>query len=190
MRPGVCFRRIRVRLAVVYTGIDPLPDSFKVNPLADADGKLGQVGFFVQKAQGNVGPSTMPNPKMQKPLMKMEAKPALTQVRIVPSILFCSRSRPYKPGGRGARRTEQARDGKHRRSLDPARLLLRRIRRSCVGNRQAQELLPYRERPARGIFGLAVAHRGVRPAHLFPPHGRFPAGLCSCPHRFVHEDDL
>ena len=42
----------------------------------------------------------------------------------------------------------------------------------------------------RGLLGLAAADRRGRAAHLFPAHGRFPAGLRGGAHRFVHVDDL
>ena len=41
-----------LRLEVVYTGIDPLPDTFKVGAQALADGKLGADGkFYATKIQ-------------------------------------------------------------------------------------------------------------------------------------------
>jgi cytochrome c-type biogenesis protein CcmE len=43
--PGV-LQKDPVRLAVVYNGIDPLPDTFKDNAQALADGKLGADGVF------------------------------------------------------------------------------------------------------------------------------------------------
>lgn len=66
-----------VRLAVVYTGIDPLPDTFKDNAQALADGRLGQDGVFhASKVQAKCA-----SKYEAKPQMKTDAKPAVTQVR-------------------------------------------------------------------------------------------------------------
>ena len=43
--PGM-LQKDPVRLAVVYSGIDPLPDTFKDDAQAMADGKLGTDGVF------------------------------------------------------------------------------------------------------------------------------------------------
>jgi cytochrome c-type biogenesis protein CcmE len=58
-----------LRLQVVYTGIDPLPDTFKVGAQALADGKLGADGkFYATKIQA-------------KCASKYEAKPTVTPSR-------------------------------------------------------------------------------------------------------------
>jgi cytochrome c-type biogenesis protein CcmE len=70
--PGVR-QRDPVRLAVVYSGIDPLPDTFKDNAQALADGKLGQDGVFhASKVQA-------------KCASKYEAKPQM-RTGVTPSI--------------------------------------------------------------------------------------------------------
>ncbi|MBV9772152.1 MAG: cytochrome c maturation protein CcmE, partial [Bryobacterales bacterium] len=64
-----------VKLAVVYTGIDPLPDTFKDNAQALADGKLGQDGVFrASKVQAKCA-----SKYEAKPQMKMGATPAVNQ---------------------------------------------------------------------------------------------------------------
>jgi cytochrome c-type biogenesis protein CcmE len=66
-----------VRLAVVYNGIDPLPDTFKDNAQALADGKLGQDGVFhASKVQAKCA-----SKYEAKPQMKTDAKPVLSQAR-------------------------------------------------------------------------------------------------------------
>jgi cytochrome c-type biogenesis protein CcmE len=58
-----------LRLQVVYTGIDPLPDTFKPGAQALADGRLGADGkFYATKIQA-------------KCASKYEAKPAVSPVR-------------------------------------------------------------------------------------------------------------
>jgi cytochrome c-type biogenesis protein CcmE len=58
-----------LRLEVVYTGIDPLPDTFKAGAQALADGKLGADGkFYATKIQA-------------KCASKYEAKPGVAPVR-------------------------------------------------------------------------------------------------------------
>src|SRR5579863_1901922 len=79
--PGV-LRNDPVRLAVVYNGIDPLPDTFKDNAQALADGKLGQDGVFhASKVQAKCASKYEAKPQMKvtTPQMKTEAKPALSQ---------------------------------------------------------------------------------------------------------------
>jgi cytochrome c-type biogenesis protein CcmE len=74
--PGM-LQKDPVRLAVVYAGIDPLPDTFKDNAQALADGRLGQDGVFhASKVQAKCA-----SKYEAKPQMKTEAKPAITQVR-------------------------------------------------------------------------------------------------------------
>jgi len=64
-----------VRLAVVYAGIDPLPDTFKDNAQALADGRLGQDGVFrASKVQAKCA-----SKYEAKPQIKTDAKPALTR---------------------------------------------------------------------------------------------------------------
>ena len=59
-----------MKLEVVYTGIDPLPDTFKPGAQALADGKLGPDGkFYATKIQA-------------KCASKYEAKPAVAPTRI------------------------------------------------------------------------------------------------------------
>ena len=59
-----------LRLEVVYTGIDPLPDTFKPGAQALADGKLGPDGkFYATKIQA-------------KCASKYEAKPTVAPTRI------------------------------------------------------------------------------------------------------------
>ncbi len=66
-----------VRLSVVYAGIDPLPDTFKDNAQALADGKLGQDGVFhASKVQAKCA-----SKYEAKPQMKTDANPALNQTR-------------------------------------------------------------------------------------------------------------
>ncbi len=62
------------RLKVSYSGIDPLPDTFKDGSQALADGKLGQDGTF------NAG-------KIQaKCASKYEAKPGMKPGQAVPNV--------------------------------------------------------------------------------------------------------
>src|SRR5215472_281031 len=63
-----------LKLRVVYSGIDPLPDTFKDGAQALADGKLGQDGTF------NAG-------KIQaKCASKYEAKPGMKPGQAVPNV--------------------------------------------------------------------------------------------------------
>ena len=72
--PGM-LQKDPVRLAVVYTGIDPLPDTFKDNAQALADGKLGQDGVFhASKVQAKCA-----SKYEAKPQMKTDAKPAMNR---------------------------------------------------------------------------------------------------------------
>ena len=74
--PGV-LHQDPVRLAVVYNGIDPLPDTFKDNAQALADGKLGQDGVFhASKVQAKCA-----SKYEAKPQMKTGATPAINQAR-------------------------------------------------------------------------------------------------------------
>jgi cytochrome c-type biogenesis protein CcmE len=74
--PGM-LQKDPVRLPVVYTGIDPLPDTFKDNAQALADGKLGQDGVFhASKVQAKCA-----SKYEAKPQMKTDAKPAMNQAR-------------------------------------------------------------------------------------------------------------
>ncbi len=74
--PGV-LRNDPVRMAVVYNGIDPLPDTFKDNAQALADGKLGQDGVFhASKIQAKCA-----SKYEAKPQMKTDAQPAVNQAR-------------------------------------------------------------------------------------------------------------
>jgi cytochrome c-type biogenesis protein CcmE len=74
--PGM-LRKDPVRLAVVYSGIDPLPDTFKDNAQALADGKLGQDGVFhASKVQAKCA-----SKYEAKPQMKTGATPAINQAR-------------------------------------------------------------------------------------------------------------
>jgi cytochrome c-type biogenesis protein CcmE len=69
--PGV-LQKDPVRLAVVYQGIDPLPDTFKDNAQALADGKIGQDGVFhASKVQAKCA-----SKYEAKPQMKTDAAPA------------------------------------------------------------------------------------------------------------------
>ena len=69
--PGM-LQKDPVRLAVVYTGIDPLPDTFKDNAQALADGRLGQDGVFhASKVQAKCA-----SKYEAKPQMKTDARPA------------------------------------------------------------------------------------------------------------------
>lgn len=73
--PGV--HQDPVRLAVVYNGIDPLPDTFKDNAQALADGKLGQDGVFhASKVQAKCA-----SKYEAKPQLKTGATPAINQAR-------------------------------------------------------------------------------------------------------------
>jgi cytochrome c-type biogenesis protein CcmE len=79
--PGV-LQKDPVWLAVVYNGIDPLPDTFKDNAQALADGRLGQDGVFhASKIQAKCASKYEAKPQMKSPQMKTEAQPALTQAR-------------------------------------------------------------------------------------------------------------
>jgi cytochrome c-type biogenesis protein CcmE len=63
--PGV-LQKDPVRLAVVYNGIDPLPDTFKDNAQALADGKLGQDGVFhASKVQAKCASKYEAKPQMK-----------------------------------------------------------------------------------------------------------------------------
>jgi cytochrome c-type biogenesis protein CcmE len=63
--PGM-LQRDPVRLAVVYSGIDPLPDTFKDNAQALADGKLGQDGVFhASKVQAKCASKYEAKPQMK-----------------------------------------------------------------------------------------------------------------------------
>jgi len=69
--PGM-LRNDPVQLAVVYSGIDPLPDTFKDNAQALADGRLGQDGVFhASKVQAKCA-----SKYEAKPQMKTDVKPA------------------------------------------------------------------------------------------------------------------
>lgn len=66
-----------VRLSVVYSGIDPLPDTFKDNAQALADGRLGADGVFrASKVQAKCA-----SKYEAKPQMKTDAKPGINQAR-------------------------------------------------------------------------------------------------------------
>jgi cytochrome c-type biogenesis protein CcmE len=70
-------RQDPVRLAVVYNGIDPLPDTFKDNAQAMADGKVGQDGVFhASKVQAKCA-----SKYESKPQMKTGATPAINEAR-------------------------------------------------------------------------------------------------------------
>ena len=57
-----------VRLNVVYSGIDPLPDTFKDGAQALADGKLGSDGVFrASKIQAKCASKYEAKPQMAKP---------------------------------------------------------------------------------------------------------------------------
>jgi len=69
--PGI-LRDDPVRIAVVYNGIDPLPDTFKDNAQALADGKLGPDGVFhASKVQAKCA-----SKYEAKPQLKQDATPA------------------------------------------------------------------------------------------------------------------
>lgn len=71
--PGM-LQKDPVRLAVVYNGLDPLPDTFKDNAQALADGKLGADGVFhASKIQAKCA-----SKYEAKPQMKKDAGPART----------------------------------------------------------------------------------------------------------------
>jgi len=79
--PGM-LQKDPVRLAVVYAGIDPLPDTFKDNAQALADGRLGQDGVFhASKVQAKCASKYEAKPQMKTPQMKTEAKPAMNQAQ-------------------------------------------------------------------------------------------------------------
>jgi cytochrome c-type biogenesis protein CcmE len=70
-------RQDPVQLAVVYNGIDPLPDTFKDNAQAMADGKVGQDGVFhASKVQAKCA-----SKYESKPQMKTGATPAINEAR-------------------------------------------------------------------------------------------------------------
>jgi cytochrome c-type biogenesis protein CcmE len=71
--PGM-LQKDPVRLAVVYTGIDPLPDTFKDNAQALADGRLRQDGVFEAK---NIQ-AKCASKYEAKPQMKKDSGPART----------------------------------------------------------------------------------------------------------------
>jgi cytochrome c-type biogenesis protein CcmE len=57
-----------LRLPVVYTGKDPLPDTFKDGAQALADGKLGSDGVFhASKIQAKCASKYEAKPEMRKP---------------------------------------------------------------------------------------------------------------------------
>ncbi|PYT14717.1 MAG: cytochrome c biogenesis protein CcmE [Acidobacteria bacterium] len=58
----------QLRLKVVYSGVDPLPDTFKDGAQALADGKLGSDGVFhATKIQAKCASKYEAKPAMQKP---------------------------------------------------------------------------------------------------------------------------
>jgi cytochrome c-type biogenesis protein CcmE len=64
--PGI-LREDPVRIAVVYSGIDPLPDTFKDNAQALADGKLGPDGVFhANKVQAKCASKYEAKPQLKK----------------------------------------------------------------------------------------------------------------------------
>jgi cytochrome c-type biogenesis protein CcmE len=66
-----------VRLAVLYSGSDPLPDTFKDNAQALADGRLGQDGVFhASKVQAKCA-----SKYEAKPQMKTDATQPKAQAR-------------------------------------------------------------------------------------------------------------
>jgi cytochrome c-type biogenesis protein CcmE len=72
--PGV-LQQDPVRLAVVYSGIDPLPDTFKDNAQALADGKLGQDGVFhASKVQAKCASKYEAKPQMKTGAMSAQAR--------------------------------------------------------------------------------------------------------------------
>jgi len=59
----------QLRLNVVYSGIDPLPDTFKDGAQALADGKLGPDGVFrASKIQAKCASKYEAKPSMAKPV--------------------------------------------------------------------------------------------------------------------------
>lgn len=59
----------QLRLPVVYSGIDPLPDTFKDGAQALADGKLGPDGVFrASKIQAKCASKYEAKPSMAKPV--------------------------------------------------------------------------------------------------------------------------
>ena len=58
----------QLRLTVVYTGIEPLPDTFKDGSQALADGKFGADGVFhASKIQAKCASKYEAKPEMRKP---------------------------------------------------------------------------------------------------------------------------
>jgi cytochrome c-type biogenesis protein CcmE len=58
----------QLKLSVVYSGIDPLPDTFKDGALALADGKLGADGVFhANKIQAKCASKYEAKPSMARP---------------------------------------------------------------------------------------------------------------------------
>jgi cytochrome c-type biogenesis protein CcmE len=58
----------QLRLQVVYSGIDPLPDTFKDGAQALVDGKLGEDGVFrASKVQAKCASKYEAKPQMAKP---------------------------------------------------------------------------------------------------------------------------
>jgi cytochrome c-type biogenesis protein CcmE len=58
----------KLKLAVVYTGIDPLPDTFRAGAQALADGKLGADGVFhASKIQAKCASKYEAKPQQAKP---------------------------------------------------------------------------------------------------------------------------
>src|ERR1700691_2345432 len=71
--PGV-LQKDPVRLAGVYSRIHTLPDTFKDNAQALADGRLGQDGVFhASKVQAKCASKYESKPQMKTPQMKTEA---------------------------------------------------------------------------------------------------------------------
>ena len=67
-------------LKVVYSGSDPLPDTFRDNAQALADGRLGPDNVFeASKIQAKCASKYEAKPQMKSPQMKTEAKPAVNQ---------------------------------------------------------------------------------------------------------------
>jgi cytochrome c-type biogenesis protein CcmE len=75
------------RLNVVYTGNDPLPDTFRDNALALADGRLGANGIF------------QANKVEAKCASKYESKPVQRGLSHEPAPAKIGSLRPAAPGG-------------------------------------------------------------------------------------------
>ena len=141
--PGM-LQKDPVRLKVVYSGIDPLPDTFKDDAQALADGSLGPDGVFqASKIQAKCA-----SKYEAKPQMKTDAKPANQAEHA--SARHRTRSRGLKSS-----------NGKYRRSrrfCSPFAWPFTRSSASVVGKLQEESL----------SWSSAASARSIRSGYCSP----------------------